>query len=171
MPLCGQHGGAQRPHATKNNSLKISPLFRGHDPDLIKISRKKTGTLPCLILHALCLGRIFVIPLDGIPLLGYSSKKAMSMIKSFGDKRTEKIFNGERVRQVSPELEKGAIKKMDMINFVTGLEQLRIPPGNRLEKLSGDLAGFYSVRINDQFRIIFKWINDHAYEVQLIDYH
>jgi proteic killer suppression protein len=58
-----------------------------------------------------------------------------------------------------------------MINFVTRLEQLRIPPGNRLEKLSGDLAGFYSIRINDQFQIIFKWINDHAYEVQLIDYH
>lgn len=68
-------------------------------------------------------------------------------------------------------LEKGAVKKLDMINFVTGLEQLRIPPGNRLEKLSGDLAGFYSIRINDQFRIIFKWIVDHAYEVQLIDYH
>ena len=93
------------------------------------------------------------------------------MIKSFGDKITEKIFNGERVRQVSSELEKGVIKKLDMINFVTGLEQLRIPPGNRLEKLSGDLAGFYSIRINDQFRIIFKWINDHAYEVQLTDYH
>ena len=93
------------------------------------------------------------------------------MIKSFGDKITEKIFNGERVRQVSPKLERGAIKKLDMINFVTGLEQLRIPPGNRLEKLSGDPAGFYSIRINDQFRIIFKWINDHAYEVQLIDYH
>ncbi len=72
---------------------------------------------------------------------------------------------------MSPELEKGAIKKLDMINFVTALEQLRIPPGNRLEKLSGDLAGFYSIRINDQFRISFKWINDHAYEVQLIDYH
>ena len=84
---------------------------------------------------------------------------------------TEKIFNGERVRRVSPGLEKGAIKKLDMINFVTGLEQLRIPPGNRLEKLSGDLAGFYSIRINDQFRIAFKWINDHAYEVQLRDYH
>ena len=93
------------------------------------------------------------------------------MIKSFGNKITEKIFNGERVRQVSPKLEKGVIKKLDMINFVTGLEQLRIPPGNRLEKLSGDLAGFYSIRINDQFRIIFKWINDHAYKVQLIDYH
>ena len=93
------------------------------------------------------------------------------MIKSFGDKRTEKIFNGDRVRKVSPDLEKGAVKKLDMINFVTGLEQLRIPPGNRLEKLSGDLAGFYSIRINDQFRIIFKWIDDHAYEVQLIDYH
>ena len=93
------------------------------------------------------------------------------MIKSFGDKITEKIFNGERVRQVSPALEKGTVKKLDMINFVTGLEQLRIPPGNRLERLSGDLAGFYSIRINDQFRIIFKWINDHAYEVQLRDYH
>lgn len=93
------------------------------------------------------------------------------MIKSFGDKRTEKIFNGERVRKVSPDLEKSAVKKLDMINFVTGLEQLRIPPGNRFEKLSGDLAGFYSIRINDQFRIIFKWIDDNAYEVKLIDYH
>ena len=102
---------------------------------------------------------------------GYLFLLPMIMIKSFGDKITEKIFNGERVRQVSPKLERGAIKKLDMINFVTGLEQLRIPPGNRLEKLSGDLAGFYSIRINDQFRIIFKWINDHAYEVQLIDYH
>ena len=72
---------------------------------------------------------------------------------------------------MSPKLERGAIKKLDMINFVTGLEQLRIPPGNRLEKLSGDPAGFYSIRINNQFRIIFKWINDHAYDVQLIDYH
>ncbi len=80
------------------------------------------------------------------------------MIKSFGDKVTEKIFNGERVRQVSSDLEKSAIKKLDMINFVTVLEQLRIPPGNRLEKLSGDLASFYSIRINDQFRIIFKRI-------------
>ena len=66
---------------------------------------------------------------------------------------------------MSPDLKKGAVKKLDMINFVTGLEQLRIPPGNRLEKLSGDLAGFYSIRINDQFRIIFKWIDAHAYEV------
>jgi len=93
------------------------------------------------------------------------------MIKSFGDKRTEKIFNGVRVRKVSLDIEKGAVRKLDMINFVTGLEQLRIPSGNRLEKLSGDLAGFYSIRINDQFLIIFKWIDDHAYEVQLIDYH
>ena len=52
---------------------------------------------------------------------------------------------------MSPKLERSAIKKLDMINFLTGLEQLRIPPGNRLEKLSGDLAGFYSIRINDQF--------------------
>jgi Plasmid maintenance system killer protein len=116
------------------------------------------------------LRRIF-FTLGGIPLLGYfCSEKDMIMIKSFGDKITEKISNGERVRQVSSELEKGAVKKLDMINFVTGLEQLPIPPGNRLERLSGDLAGFYSIRINDQFRIIFKWTNDHVYEVQLTDY-
>ncbi|MDA3790215.1 MAG: type II toxin-antitoxin system RelE/ParE family toxin [Desulfobacula sp.] len=93
------------------------------------------------------------------------------MIKNFGNKITEKIFNGERLRQVPAELEKRVIKKLDMINYVTDLEQLRVPPGNRLEKLSGDLTNFHSIRINDQFRIIFKWINDHAYEVQLIDYH
>ena len=93
------------------------------------------------------------------------------MIKSFGNKIIEKIFNEEHVGKVSPELEKVIVKKLDMINSCTGLEQLRIPPGNRLEKLSGNIAGFYFIPINDQFRIIFKWIDDYAYEVQLIDYH
>ncbi len=78
-----------------------------------------------------------------------------------------KIGSTFQFQQVSTELEKRVIKKLDVINFVTKIDQLRIPPGNRLEKLSGDLTSFYSVRINDQFRIIFKWINDHAYEVQL----
>jgi len=93
------------------------------------------------------------------------------VIRSFGDRKTEKLFNGERVRKMSADLEKGAVKKLDMLNFVNGLDQLRIPPGNRLEKLSGNLLGYYSIRINDQFRIIFKWIDEHAYEVRLIDYH
>ena len=69
------------------------------------------------------------------------------MIQSFADKKTAAVFHGERMKGVSPELAKAASRKLDMLNLATALEQLRVPPGNRLEKLSGDLAGCHSVRV------------------------
>ena len=93
------------------------------------------------------------------------------MIQTFGDKGTEAIFHGQRPRGVSAVLAKTASRKLDMINLSTDLEHLRAPPGNRLEKLSGNLVGFYSIRVNDQFRIVFRWQDGHAHEVRLTDYH
>ncbi len=93
------------------------------------------------------------------------------MIKSFGDKLTARLFHGQSTPNLSPALAKQAVKKLDMINLVTTIEQLSIPPGNRLEKLSGRLTGYYSIRINAQYRIIFQWVEGNAYQVQVTDYH
>lgn len=93
------------------------------------------------------------------------------MIQSFGSRKTEKIWNGDRILRLSREVEHVARRKLRMINNSHSLEDLRIPPSNRLEKLKGDLKGYYSVRINDQWRIIFVWKGNHAYDVEIIDYH
>jgi proteic killer suppression protein len=93
------------------------------------------------------------------------------MIKSFGNKETEKIWNGIQSRKLPSEIQNVARRKLRMINNAQNVMDLRIPPANHLEKLSGNFSGFYSIRINNQWRIIFKWENDNAYEVQTIDYH
>lgn len=93
------------------------------------------------------------------------------MIISFGDKETEKIWRGERVKRLPNEVQEVGRRKLRMINNAVDLTDLRIPPANRLEKLSGNLKTFYSIRINDQWRIIFKWSNGNAAEVEIIDYH
>ncbi len=93
------------------------------------------------------------------------------MIKSFGDKETEKIWNGIQSRKLPAEIQNVARRKLRMINNAQNISDLRIPPANHLEKLSGDLSGLYSIRINNQWRILFNWENDNAYEVQIIDYH
>ena len=93
------------------------------------------------------------------------------MIKSFGDKETEKIWNGIQSRKLPAEIQNVARRKLRMINNAQNITDLRIPPANHLEKLSGNLSGLYSIRINNQWRIIFNWENDNAYEVQIIDYH
>jgi proteic killer suppression protein len=93
------------------------------------------------------------------------------MLISFGDKDTQRIWEGERVRKMSTTLQETARRKLRMLNNSQDLNDLQIPPSNRLEKLKGDLNGFYSIRINDQWRIVFKWNNNNASEVQLIDYH
>lgn len=93
------------------------------------------------------------------------------MIKDFGDKETEKIWNGIASRKLPTEIQNTARRKLRMIHNAQNINDLRIPPANHLEKLSGNLSGFYSIRINDQWRIIFKWENDNAFEVQIIDYH
>jgi toxin HigB-1 len=93
------------------------------------------------------------------------------MIISFGDSDTEKIWNGQRVKRLPKEIQEIGRRKLRMINNSVNLLDLRIPPANRLEKLSGKLKDFYSIRINDQWRIIFKWNLGNASVVEIIDYH
>lgn len=96
------------------------------------------------------------------------------MIASFGDKQTEDLFHGRqsaRTRRLPPEMTRVALRKLDMLNGATSVIDLRSPPGNRLEALQGDLQGFHSIRVNQQWRIVFRWEGSDAHEVRLIDYH
>ena len=93
------------------------------------------------------------------------------MIVSFGNAETEAIWNGRWVKQLPNEIQEIARRKLRMLNNSTSLLDLRIPPSNRLEKLSGNWKTFYSIRINSQWRIVFKWNNGNAAEVAIVDYH
>jgi proteic killer suppression protein len=93
------------------------------------------------------------------------------MILSFGDKDTESIWKGVRVKNLPIEIKNVGRRKLRMLNNSQTISDLRIPPSNRLEKLSGKLDEFYSIRINDQWRIIFKWIDGQSEKVKIVDYH
>ncbi len=93
------------------------------------------------------------------------------MITSFGSKDTETIWRGDRVPKLPEEIQKIGRRKLRMLNNSQNMADLRIPPSNRLEKLGGNLKEYYSIRINDQWRIIFQWKNGQASEVEIIDYH
>ena len=93
------------------------------------------------------------------------------MIISFGSKQTEQIWNGIQVKKMSIEIQNVGRRKLRMLNNSQDIADLRIPPSNRLEKLTGKLKGFYSIRINKQWRIIFIWESGNASEVEIIDYH
>lgn len=93
------------------------------------------------------------------------------MIKNFGDKESEKIWNGIRSKKLPNEIQDIARRKLRMINNAQDINDLRIPPANRLEKLKGDLQDYYSIRINNEWRIIFQRINNVAYEIKIVDYH
>ncbi len=93
------------------------------------------------------------------------------MITSFGSKETEKVWLGERVSKWPTEIQGIGRRKLRMLNNSQNLADLRIPPSNRLEKLHGNLKDYYSIRINDQWRIIFKWVNGQASAVEITDYH
>ncbi|MBL7801841.1 MAG: type II toxin-antitoxin system RelE/ParE family toxin [Chitinophagales bacterium] len=93
------------------------------------------------------------------------------MLTSFGDKDTKKIWDGERVKAFSTEIQETARRKLRMLNNSQDLNDLLIPPSNRLEKLKGNFKEFYSIRINNQWRIIFKWNNGNAEDVKIVDYH
>jgi proteic killer suppression protein len=93
------------------------------------------------------------------------------MIVSFGSKDTEKIWQGEQIKGLPNEIQETARRKLRMINNSLNINDLRVPPANRLEKLKGKQKEFHSIRINDQWRIIFKWSNGNASEVEIIDYH
>ena len=93
------------------------------------------------------------------------------MLISFGDKRTDKIWNGERVKDFSTDIQETARRKLRMLNNSHTISDLLIPPSNKLEKLKGNQKNFYSIRINNKWRIIFKWSNGNAEDVQIVDYH
>jgi len=93
------------------------------------------------------------------------------MIKSIRDPDTEKIFKREHSRRLPPDIQQTAYRKLRYLNNAKDLNDLRIPPSNRLEKLKGDRQGQHSIRINDRWRICFIWKSNDAYEVEIVDYH
>jgi toxin HigB-1 len=93
------------------------------------------------------------------------------MIRGFADKNTERLFRRERVKKFAGELQRAALRKLALLDAAESLGDLRVPPGNRLEKLSGDREGQHSIRINDQWRICFRWIEGEAQGVEITDYH
>lgn len=93
------------------------------------------------------------------------------MIKSFRDRDTDRVFNRLPARRFPDTILRRARRKLLILDAAERLQDLRVPPGNRLEKLSGDRKGQHSIRINDQWRICFRWRDGHAYEVEITDYH
>jgi proteic killer suppression protein len=93
------------------------------------------------------------------------------VIESFGDTETERIYEGQRSRKLPGDIQHRARRKLRMINQARSLQDLSVPPGNRLEALQGDLEGFWSIRINQQWRIIFRWDDGRKSDVSITDYH
>jgi proteic killer suppression protein len=93
------------------------------------------------------------------------------MIKSFADSDTERIFRGLNTRKTPIQIRERGSRKLILLNAIEDIRELRVPPGNRLEKLKGDRVGQHSIRINDQWRICFIWREGNAYEVEITDYH
>lgn len=94
------------------------------------------------------------------------------MIRSFGDKETERLWNRRPVRSLDPRMQRTALRKLRQVGAAACLEDLRVPPpGNRLEALQSDRSGQYSIRINDQWRICFVWTSSGPEEVEIVDYH
>jgi proteic killer suppression protein len=93
------------------------------------------------------------------------------MIRNFRDRETEKVFHREQRTKFARDVGRAALRKLLLLNAAESLNDLRVPPGNRLEKLSGGRKGQYSIRINDQWRLCFRWHNSDAYEVEIVDYH
>ncbi|MEW6764193.1 MAG: type II toxin-antitoxin system RelE/ParE family toxin [Pseudomonadota bacterium] len=93
------------------------------------------------------------------------------MIKTFASKDTAVLFAGKRIARLGTDVQRSAMRKLAVLNRVVDVEELRIPPGNRLEKLSGDREGQWSMRVNAQWRVCFIWRDGDAWEVELVDYH
>ncbi len=93
------------------------------------------------------------------------------MIKSFKCKQTQKLFTGMFIKKLPVDLQRIVLRKLKMLDAVTLLDTLKVPPGNRLEALKGDRKGQHSVRVNDQWRICFVWSEGNVFEVEIVDYH
>lgn len=94
----------------------------------------------------------------------------LGMIKSFGDRKTERLFADQVVKEFQG-IARRAKRKLEALHAADRLDDLRVPPSNRLEKLKGDLRGFHAIRINDRWRLIFRWADGHTHEVSIVDYH
>lgn len=93
------------------------------------------------------------------------------MIKSFADRDTERLFERDPVKKFGSDVQRAALRKLRILDAATTVEDLRTPPGNRLEKLRGAREGQYSIRVNRQWRVCFRWRGGHAYDVEIVDYH
>lgn len=93
------------------------------------------------------------------------------MIKGFRDREAERLFERRPARRFGTGVQRAALRKLRMLDAAAKLDDLRVPPGNRLERLRGDRSGQYSIRINDQWRIRFRWHGDDAHDVEIVDYH
>ncbi len=93
------------------------------------------------------------------------------MIRSFRCKEAQRIFQGKFSRKIPQDIQRVAARKLEMLAAATDMDALRIPPSNRLERLKGRRQGQYSIRINDQWRICFRWRDGHAHQVEIVDYH
>ncbi|MGP4019739.1 type II toxin-antitoxin system RelE/ParE family toxin [Saccharopolyspora sp. 5N708] len=93
------------------------------------------------------------------------------MLRSFADKETERVWQRRRSRVLDPNVQRAALRKLAILDAAETVEDLRVPPGNRLEKLNGDRAGQYSIRINQQWRICFEWTPAGPIDVEIVDYH
>jgi toxin HigB-1 len=93
------------------------------------------------------------------------------MIRNFKDKETQKVFERERSRKLPSDIQQVALRKLRMLNRAETLQDLRVPPANRLERLAGDREGQYSIRVNDQWRVCFVWQDGDALDVEIVDYH
>lgn len=107
------------------------------------------------------------VPVDST----YRKSLRFAVIKSFADKRTAAIFAGRAVRDLPPDIQRRARTKLLIIDAAVELDELRVPPGNRLEALKGDPRGQHSIRINEQWRICFVWRDKDAWDVEIVDYH
>jgi toxin HigB-1 len=94
-----------------------------------------------------------------------------NVIKTFKDNQTQQIYQRKRSRKLPPDIQQIALRKLRMINNAVSINDLRVPPANRLEKLSGDREGQWSIRINNQWRICFEWLESDAFNVEIVDYH
>lgn len=95
----------------------------------------------------------------------------LAVIRSFANKDTEKVWHEERARRWPPALQQAALRKLILLHTAEQLDELTLPPGNRLEKLRGNRAGQHSIRVNNQWRICFRWTGNNAEDVELVDYH
>jgi toxin HigB-1 len=93
------------------------------------------------------------------------------VIRSFRDRDTQRLFDRQPVRKLGADVQRVALRKLRQLDAAMSLEDLRVPPGNRLEKLSRDRAGQHSIRINDRWRVCFRWVGGDAHDVEIVDYH